>query len=197
MQGCTHLLQSQLVGRRLGSGLRRGGSGGVALGKTDQCCHGFLGIAQHQQYVICFIQGIGNTGVTGLGIEVAENSLGGFLHIQHRHAIDRSIGCAVGRRVRHIVCTNYDGDIAGFKVRINIFHHIELIVIDVCLAQQHAHVTGHTTCHWVDGEFDFCAPLFQSGGQLGYIGLSLRKRHAITGNNDDLLSILQGCAHLL
>jgi hypothetical protein len=42
-----------------------------------------------------------------------------------------------------------------------------------------------------------CSLLFQCGSQLGYIGLRLRKRHAVTGNNDYFFCLLECCAHLL
>ena len=56
-------------------------------------------------------------------------------------------------------------------------------------------MSGHTARNRVDGKLYFHALSFQHSSQCCHIGLGLRKRHTVTGNNDYLLCILQGGAN--
>lgn len=132
---------------------------------------GFLGVAQHHENIVRFVQGIGNACVTGFGIEVAENSHGCMRNIQNGHAVDGGAFRGVCGGVGDIVGTDHHGDIAIGKVIIDIFHHVKLFIVDIGFTQQYAHVTGHTAGNGMDSELHFRTAVFQRGGETGHIGL--------------------------
>ena len=151
LQGLTYLCLGETClcyGSRSGSGSRLDRSGEEAL----DLCHRGLGVAQHHENIGSTVQGILNACVAGLGIEVAEHGHGSLLYREDRHAVNGSTLGSVCRRIGNIVGADNDSQITGSEVVVDVFHHEQLLVINIGLAQQDAHVSGHTACNGVNGE---------------------------------------------
>ena len=131
------------------------------------------------------IKRIFHAGVAGIEVEVADEDLWGFVHVQHRHSVNGRIHRIAGGGIEHVVGADYDYGIGVFEVIVYRIHFVELFVRNVGFSQQHVHVAGHTACNGMNRVANFGAVGFQLVGQLANQMLRLRQRHSVAGNDDD------------
>ena len=117
-----------------------------------------------------------------------------LLHVQNGHAVDRGALGSVGSRVRDVVCADHNGGVAVREAGVDLLHLMQLLIRHVGLGQKHVHVTGHTARDRVDGEFHVDAVGLEGVGQLLDLMLRLSQRHAVAGDDDDLLRACENLA---
>ena len=61
------------------------------------------------------------------------------------------LGLARASGLDDVVCSDHQADVRLTKARVDHIHFFELVVVDVRLGEQHVHVPGHSTRHWMDG----------------------------------------------
>ena len=118
----------------------------------------------------------------------------GLARVQDGHAVDRSTLGSVGGGVHHVARADDHSRVAVLELAVDGVHLIELVVGDVHLAKQDVHVTGHTARHGMNGELDLAAASFELVGKLLDLRLCLCQRHAVAGNNHNLLCVGQNLA---
>ncbi len=77
------------------------------------------------------------------------------------------------------------------KLAIDVLQLEHLVIVDARLGQQHVHVPGHAARHRVDGELHLDALLLKQIGHFAQRMLGLRHRHAVAGNDNDALGLLE------
>ena len=136
-----------------------------------------------------------NSGFSIPGIATAlatlrDDDLAGLPHFENRHAGNRAVRVVLRRRVHDVVRAKDDHHVGFGEVRIDLVHFEDDVVGDLGLGKKHVHMARKPPGHRMDGEADGFALRPQTPRDLGYRALRLRHRHAVSGNDDDVLGVL-------
>ncbi len=115
----------------------------------------------------------------------------GLVHVEHRHAVDRRALVGLGGRVDHVVGADDEGDVGLGELAVDVLQLEHFVIGHVGFGQQHVHVPGHAARDRVDRVFDADAVLLEHVAHLAQRMLRLGDRHAVAGNDDDAVGLLQ------
>jgi hypothetical protein len=166
-------------------------AGRMALQRHQHLVQHLLRIAEQHAVVLLVEERIVHAGVAR-GHRALHDDRGlGLPDFEHRHAGDRAGRIVLRRRVHDVVGADHHGHVGGREVVVELVHFHHDVVGHLGFGQQHVHVAGHAPRHRVDAEADVDALLAQVLGDFIHRVLGLRHRHAVAGNDDHALGILQ------
>ena len=96
-------------------------------------------------------------------------------------------------RIGDVIGADHQRDISLREFAIDVIHLDQPVVGNVGFGQQHIHVSWHAARDGMDGKSHIHTSLAECVIEFTYLVLSLRDRHAITRNNDDLVGGGQDC----
>jgi diguanylate cyclase (GGDEF)-like protein/PAS domain S-box-containing protein len=177
--------------QKVGFSLDDFGTGYSALQRHQHLVQHLLRIAEQHAVVLLVEERIVHAGVAGGHAALHDDRGLGLPDFQHRHAGDRAGRVVLRRRVHDVVGADHHGDVGGREVVVELVHFQHDVVGHLGFGQQHVHVAGHAPRHRMDAEADVDALLAQVLGDLVHRVLGLRHRHAVAGNDDHALGLLQ------
>ena len=109
--------------------------------------------------------------------------------IENWHAIDWTVRIGSCHRIDYIIGANHQSDIRLGELGIDFIEIINLVVFDTGFSQQHIHVPRHATGDRVNRIFNMHTARLQQVFHFLELVLCLGDSHAITGNDNDIISI--------
>ena len=129
--------------------------------------------------------------IAGLKVIVKDIDALALVNVKHGHTVDGSAFCLTSRRVKNVISTDNDSSISIFEFAVDVFHFVEVFVLNVSLAEKNVHVSRHTACNGVNCVSYLSAACGKLICKFFYKVLSLSNSHTVAGDDNYVLSTLK------
>ena len=163
----------------------------VAGERLDDVAEHRLGVAEQHQRVVAVVELVVDAGKARVHRALVRDDELGLVGVDDRHAVDRALVVVPRRRIDDVVGADDEHDVGLRQVAVDLVHLDQRVVRDFGFGQQHVHVAGHAPGDGMDGELHVDAALGQLIVELADPVLRLRHRHAVAGDDDDAVGVLE------